>query len=125
MLGVSDEGSATAAIRHGALASPKCAALKQCTPLTVGVAHDAERLGAVGEVVVGPDEFAAIRLACRGRLLTTTNVGTRANVRNFLAPPEVRIRPGPTAQAVEAAADRKSVVEGTRARRAWRRESRT
>ncbi|HKB06090.1 MAG TPA: hypothetical protein VKD90_28100 [Gemmataceae bacterium] len=96
MLGVSDEGSATAAIRHGALASPKCAALKQCTPLTVGVAHDAERLGAVGEVVVGPDEYAAIRLACRGRLLTTTNIGTKVNVRHFLESPEVRVRPGRT-----------------------------
>src|SRR5262249_53847968 len=91
--GVSDEGSATAAIRHGALASPKCAVLPKCTPLTIGVAHDAERLGAVGEVVVGPDEYATIRLACRGRLLTTTNVGTKVNVRHFLTPHEVRIRP--------------------------------
>ncbi|HJZ89833.1 MAG TPA: hypothetical protein VKE40_03100 [Gemmataceae bacterium] len=94
MLGVSDEGSATAAIRHGALASPKCAALRQCTPLTIGVAHDAERLGAVGEVVVGPDEYAEIRLACRGRMLTTTNVGTKVNVRHFLTPHEVKIRSG-------------------------------
>jgi hypothetical protein len=105
LLGVSDEGSATAAIRHGALASPKCAALGRRVPLTVGVAHDAERLGAVGEVAVGPDEYAAIRLACRGRLLTTTNVGTRVNLRHFLAPPEVRVRPGPTEPAVAAAVE--------------------
>ena len=105
LLGVSDEGSATAAVRHGALASPKCAALGRRVPLAVGVAHDAERLGAVGEVAVGPDEYAAIRLACRGRLLTTTNVGTRVNVRHFLAPPEVRVRPGPTQQAVTAAVE--------------------
>jgi hypothetical protein len=106
MLGVSDEGSATAAIRHGALASPKCKVLKQCTPLTVGVAHDAERLGAVGEVVVGPDEYAAIRLACRGRLLTTTNIGTKVNVRHFLESPEVRIRSGRTGAIVADAVER-------------------
>jgi hypothetical protein len=106
MLGVSDEGSATAAIRHGALASPKCAALSDRTPLTVGVAHDGERLGAVGEVVVGPDEYAAIRLACRGRLLTTTNVGAEVHVRHFLDPPEVRVGPGKTEPIVAAAIGR-------------------
>ena len=47
MLGVSDEGSATAAIRQGALAAPKAVALTNRTPLTLGIAHDAERLGAV------------------------------------------------------------------------------
>jgi hypothetical protein len=104
MLGVSDEGSATAAIRHGALASPKCSALAEHTPLTVGVAHDAERLGAVGEVIVGPDEYATIRLASRGRLLTTTNVGTRVNIRNFLTPPAVRIPTGQMEKLIEAAA---------------------
>jgi hypothetical protein len=92
MLGVSDEGSATAAIRRGALAAPKAAALPERTPLSLGIAHDAERLGAVGEVAVGPDEFATIRLAARGRVLTTTNVGTRVNARLFLAPPELRVR---------------------------------
>lgn len=101
MLGVSDEGSATAAIRHGALAAPKAVALGRCTPLTLGIAHDAERLGAVGEVAVGPDEFATIRLAARGRVLTTTNVGTRVNLRLFLDPPEVRVRPGGVEKAVE------------------------
>src|SRR5262249_47643665 len=69
MLGVSDEGSATKAIRQGAVAAPKCHALRDLEPLTVGVAHDAERLGGVGEVVVGPDENATIRLACRDRIL--------------------------------------------------------
>jgi hypothetical protein len=100
MLGVSDEGTATAAIRNGALAAPKCAALAEHTPLTVGVAHDAERLGAVGEVVVGPDEFATIRLAARGRVLTTTNVGTRVNARLFLEPPTVLVAPGGADQAL-------------------------
>ena len=92
LLGVSDEGSATAAIRSGALAAPKSAALAERTSLTLGIAHDAERFGAVGEVAVGPDEFAAIRLACRGRVLTTTNTGSRVNVRLFLDPPVVEIR---------------------------------
>ena len=77
--------SATAAIRRGARLAQSCGPRRR-TPLTLGVAHDAERLGAVGEVAVGPDEYAAIRLACRGRLLTTTNVGTRVNVRHFLTP---------------------------------------
>jgi hypothetical protein len=101
MLGVSDEGSATAAIRRGALAAPKAAALSEHTPLTLGVAHDAERLGAVGEVAVGPDEFATIRLAARGRVLTTTNVGTRVNARLFLAPPEVRVQCGALDKAID------------------------
>jgi hypothetical protein len=101
MLGVSDEGSATAAIRRGGLAAPKAAALAELTPLTLGIAHDAERLGAVGEVAVGPDEFATIRLAARGRVLTTTNVGTRVNARLFLAPPEVTVQRGGLDKAIE------------------------
>ncbi|HEY7326216.1 MAG TPA: hypothetical protein VH592_01150 [Gemmataceae bacterium] len=102
LLGVSNEGGATAAIRHGALAAPRCQVSGDRTPLAVGVALDAERLGAIGEVVVGPDEFADIRLACRGRLLTTTNVGTRVNARNYLPPPVVQIKTGRTADAVVA-----------------------
>jgi hypothetical protein len=105
MLGVSNEGGATAAIRHGALASPKCTALPDCRrdPLVIGVAHDAERLGAIGEVVVGPDEYSEIRLACMDRMLTTTNVGTRANVRLYLPPPFVKIKSAPPAKAVKSA----------------------
>ena len=109
MLGVSDEGSATAAIRRGALAAPKCAALAERTPLTIGIAHDAERLGAVGEVAVGPDEFATIRLACRGRVLTTTNVGSRVNVRLFLDSPSSKSAPRPPMRSTpRASASRKS-----------------
>jgi hypothetical protein len=93
MLGVSNEGSASAAIRQGALGSPKCMALRpqERTPLTIGVANDGERLGAVGEVAIGPDEYCDIRRACMGRILTTTNVGTRANIRYYLTPPVVKI----------------------------------
>ena len=58
---MSDEGGAAVEIRKGALASPKSKALgKKISPLTVGVALDAERLGGVGEVPVGQDEFAEI-----------------------------------------------------------------
>jgi hypothetical protein len=101
LLGVSDGGIATAAIRKGALAAPKASALTKPTPLTLGVAHDAERLGAVGEVAVGPDEFATIRLAARGRVLTTTNVGTRVNVRMFLEQPVVHVRAGAAERAID------------------------
>lgn len=52
-------------------------------PIVVGVALDAERLGAVGEVAVGPSEYREIRLGCIGRILTSTNVGTRLNLRYF------------------------------------------
>jgi hypothetical protein len=100
MLGVSDGGVATAAIRKGALDAPKAAALTRPTPLTLGIAHDAERLGAVGEVAVGPDEFATIRLAARNRVLTTTNVGTKVNVRTFLEQPVISVRNGGAEQAV-------------------------
>ncbi|MGE5193941.1 MAG: hypothetical protein ACM3U2_15715 [Deltaproteobacteria bacterium] len=103
MLGVSDEGSAAAAIRKGALASPKCSHLRPPAPLTVGVAHDAERLGAIGEVVVGPQEYRDIRLACLGRILSTTNVGTRVNLRNFSDPPVVKIKSEGSAANIAAA----------------------
>jgi len=109
LLGVSDEGSATAAIRRGALSAPKAAALAERTPHTLGIAHDAERLGAVGEVAVGPDEFSTIRLACRGRVLTTTNTGSRVNVRRFLDPRVVDVRDA-TLEAIDAAGLRLKTV---------------
>jgi hypothetical protein len=83
-LGVSDEGSAAAAIREAAYSSPKVRALPKNTrrtPLTVGVAVDAERLGGIGEVAVGPDEYVDIWLEGVDRLLITTNIGTRVNMR--------------------------------------------
>jgi hypothetical protein len=107
MLGVSNEGGATAAIRHGALASPKCHAFPDRIrdPYFVGVAHDAERLGAVGEVAVGPDEYAEISLACIDRMLTTTNVGTRANVRLYRSPEVVTITSKKTGKMVASAVE--------------------
>src|SRR5262245_41155474 len=59
-LGVSDDGEAASVVRRAAWASPKARALRgRASPLTIGVGLDAERLGGIGEVVVGPDEFTA------------------------------------------------------------------
>lgn len=96
-LGVSDEGSATAAIRDAATASPKYRALRPRTkiaPEIVGVALDAERLGGIGEVAVGPDEYADVWTAGVDRLLITTNIGTRANLRVYRREPRVKILSG-------------------------------
>ena len=57
-LGVSDDGDAADDICRAAWASPKATALTWASPITIGVAVDAERLGGVGEVVVGPAEYA-------------------------------------------------------------------
>jgi hypothetical protein len=78
-LGISDEGSAALAIRMAASTTPKAQALgRKASPLTVGVGLDAERLGSIGEVPVGPEEYADIWSDCVGRLAMTTNVGSRA-----------------------------------------------
>jgi hypothetical protein len=99
-LGVSDEGSAVHNIRRAALTSPKVKALGRVTPIQVGVAHDAERLAAVGEVAVGPEEYRDIILGGQGSILTTTNVGTRLNLRYYKMRPIVRIPKGPIADAI-------------------------
>jgi hypothetical protein len=94
-LGVSDEGSAACAIRDAAFGSPKVRALprsRRMTPLVVGVALDAERLGGVGETIVGPDEYADVWLQCVDRILLTTNVGTRANLRVYRREPVVLLK---------------------------------
>ncbi len=103
-LGVSDDGGAAVDICRAARASPKAQALKdRASPLAVGVALDAERLGGVGEVPVGPDEFSDIWRACAGRSLMTTNVGSRANIRHYLPPPLVTIADGDTDGALASA----------------------
>jgi len=91
-LGVSDEGSAAKAIRDAAYASPKCLAISEKTKLTpdiVAVAIDAERLGGIGEVAVGPDEYADVWTGAVDRLLITTNIGTRINLRVYRRAPRV------------------------------------
>ena len=94
-LGVSDEGSAAEAIRQAALDSPKVQAhakAKRPTPLMIGVAVDAERLGGIGEVAVGPEEYVDVWLECVERLLITTNIGTRVNVRVYRREPLVKLK---------------------------------
>jgi hypothetical protein len=93
-LGVSDEGSAAPAIRDAGYASPKARALPRATtpsPLVVGLALDAERLGGVGEVAVGPEEYADVWLECVDRVLVTTNIGTRVNVRTYRREPRITL----------------------------------
>jgi len=96
-LGVSDEGSAAPAIREAGYASPKVRALSRATkaaPLVVGLAVDAERLGGVGEVAVGPEEYADIWLECVDRVLVTTNIGTRVNMRTYRREPRITLLRG-------------------------------
>lgn len=103
-LGVSDDGGGAAEVCRAALASPKAEALgKDASPLAVGVALDAERLGGVGEVAVGLDEFSDIWCQCAGRSLMTTNVGSRVNIRHYLRAPIVTIAAGDTKTALEEA----------------------
>src|SRR5438132_2884440 len=81
-LGVSDEGSATTAIREAAYESPKAQALAAAarTPMAIGLAIDAERLGGAGEVAVGPEADADVWQDSVDPILVTTNIGTRVNV---------------------------------------------
>jgi hypothetical protein len=95
-LGVSDEGSAVEHIREAALGSPKMKVLGDGEPIIVGVSHDAERLAAVGEVSVGPEEYRKIRLGAIGRILTSTNIGTRLNLRYYRKRPLIETNPGKT-----------------------------
>jgi len=102
-LGVSDEGSAAAAIREAAFESPKVLARTDAgapSPLFVGVALDAERLGGVGEVNVGPAEYADVWLEAVDRVLITTNVATRVNMRVYRREPRVTLLAG-TAAAIK------------------------
>jgi hypothetical protein len=94
-LGVSDEGSAARQILEAALESPKARALpaaRRRDPLALGLALDAERLGGIGEIAVGPDEYADVWLGCVDRIPVTTNIGTRVNVRVYRREPRVVVR---------------------------------
>jgi hypothetical protein len=103
-LGVSDEGGAAHTIRRAAFATPKAQALgDDACPLTIGLGLDAERLGSIGEVPVGPDEFAQIWSECVGRTPMTTNVGSRANLRFYRREPLITIPAGDISHALSAA----------------------
>jgi hypothetical protein len=106
-LAISNEGGGAPIVREVATRTPKARALgSHCSPLTLGVAIDGERLGAVGEVPIGPDEFAAIWFEAVGRLLMTTNVGSRANLRFYKRPPIINLaNAAPEAALAEAQAD--------------------
>ena len=94
-LGVSEDGVTADDVCRAARSSPKGRALgANASALEVGVSVDAERLGGVGEVVVGLDEYGKIWCECAGRSLMTTNVGSRANVRYYLPAPIVTIAEG-------------------------------
>lgn len=100
-LGVSDEGSAVHDIRRAAISSPKIRALGTVSPIQVGVAHDAERLAAVGEVAVGPEEYRDIIIGSQGSILTSTNVGTRLNLRYYKMRPILGVPGGPFDDAIK------------------------
>ena len=75
----------------------------RATPLMVGVAVDAERLGGGGEVAVGPNEYADVWLECVDRVLMTTNIGTRVNVRVYRREPTIVL-----------SSDSRAAIEGVR-----------
>ena len=80
LFAVSDEGSAAPFVVDAALSSAKAAA-GLANLLSLGVILDGERMTSAGEVPIGPPEYAALSASAAGRLLLTTNVGTRVNVR--------------------------------------------
>src|SRR5262252_8988568 len=80
LFAVSDEGSAAPVILDAALSSAK-AATGASSPFRLGVILDGERMTSAGEVPIGPPEYGTLSAAAAGRLLLTTNVGTRVNVR--------------------------------------------
>ncbi len=89
-LGVSNEGAAAAEIVTAALRSPKALALgKHRNAVGVGIAVDAERLSSVGEVPAGPEDMSKVWRGCAGRILTTTNIGSRVNVRLYKSAPVI------------------------------------
>jgi hypothetical protein len=103
-LGVSEDGVTADEVCRAARMAPKGRALgADASPLTLGVSLDAERLGGVGEVVVGLDEYSKIWCECAGRSLITTNIGSRANVRYYLPAPIVTIPDGPHDAALSSA----------------------
>ena len=61
-------------------------------------------------VAVGPDEYREIRLGCMGRILTSTNVGTRLNLRYYKERAKVAIPPGQLDEVVSSTMDKVGAV---------------
>ncbi len=80
LFAVSDEGSAGPVVLDAALSSAKAAA-GASNISRLGVILDGERMTSAGEAPIGPPEYGALSAGAVGRLLLTTNVGTRVNVR--------------------------------------------
>lgn len=91
LFAVSDEGSAAEIVVDAAYASAKAMALAADDPFALGVILDGERMTSAGEVPIGPPEYCALSAAARGKLLLTTNVGVRANVRLTQQLPEFEV----------------------------------
>lgn len=83
LFAVSDEGSASSIVVDAAYESAKAAADPSVVSdrLHLGVILDGERMTSAGEVPIGPPEYSQLSGAAAGRLLLTTNVGVRVNVR--------------------------------------------
>jgi hypothetical protein len=80
LFAVSDEGSAGPSIVDAALSSAKAVA-GASIPFRLGVILDGERMTSAGEAPIGPPEYDLLSSAAAGRLLLTTNIGTRINMR--------------------------------------------
>jgi hypothetical protein len=82
LFAVSDEGSVGRAIVDAAYSSAKATVDEWASSyFRLGVALDGERMTSAGEAPIGPPEYRLLSAAAAGRLMLTTNVGTRVNVR--------------------------------------------
>ena len=91
LLGVSDEGPATATILNASYESAKACANRTPDEMVVGVIFDGERMGSAGEVPIGPDEYDDFLPVAHGpiwHIFCSTNVGTRVNTRLHQPLPE-------------------------------------
>ena len=91
LLAVSDEGENAGLIALAAYASAKARAMRSPGAMSVGVMIDGERMVSAGEEPIGPDEYAKLVAAARGRTLSSTNVGVHANARLYMLLPEFAI----------------------------------
>jgi hypothetical protein len=95
LFAVSDEGSASTVVVDAAYESAKAAADPSVLSdrLRLGVILDGERMTSAGEVPIGPPEYAQLSAGAAGRLVLTTNVGVRVNVRLTKQLPEFPANP--------------------------------